>query len=122
MSPGVRSDSLRIWTARFYVAVFVLGGVGVLAAAAFSRYSSAQSLVYLGFAAFAVVGYAIVSRTTAYAIVTGLLVATYAVVVTSVSRRLVDGAEPEPVVGELRAVVARTLQPEASAVWIGGSS
>ena len=116
----------------------------------------------------------IVSRTAAYAIVTGLLLATYAVVVTSVSRllgdtstlavatatlaaaalfrpllsrvqrmvdrrfnrekvdaqravdgfgaRLVDGAEPEHVVGELRAVVGRTLQPEASAVWIGGST
>ncbi len=116
----------------------------------------------------------IISRTAAYAIVTGLLLATYAVVVTSASRllgdtstlavatatlaaaalfrpllsrvqrivdrrfnrekvdaqravdrfgaRLVDGAEPEHVVGELRAVVGRTLQPEASAVWIGGPS
>ena len=116
----------------------------------------------------------IISRTAAYAIVTGLLLATYALVVTSVSRllgesstlavaaatlaaaalvrplltrvqrvvdrrfnrekvdaqravdrfgaRLTDGAEPEHVVVELQAVVARTLQPSGSAVWIGGPS
>jgi len=116
----------------------------------------------------------IISRTAAYAIVTGLLLATYALVVTSVSRllgesstlavaaatlaaaalvrplltrvqrvvdrrfnrekvdaqravdgfgaRLTDGAEPEHVVAELQAVVARTLQPSGSAVWIGGPS
>jgi hypothetical protein len=68
MTTDETTDSLRLWTARLYVGVFALGGIGVLGAAVFSPYRSAQSLVYVGFVAYAAVGYAIVSRRTRNAI------------------------------------------------------
>ena len=68
MTVSMTSDAWRIGVARLYVVVFALGGLGMLAVAALGHRGSAQSLVYLGFTAYAVVGYAIVSRRTRNAI------------------------------------------------------